>query len=224
MTIKKFESKNELENTLVTAIVSEISAAIEAHGDARILVSGGGTPLPLYRLLSAANVEWSKVKIGLVDERFVPRESEFNNGSQIQCAFSHAAAKSASFIGMVENADDLNENMKLVNENYQLFLDRTDFTLLGMGEDGHTASLFPNDPASEEILMSVVLGVFPTKAPNYPFQRITCSKQMLLNSTALVLFIVGEKKLEILNNSSTAHLPISSFLENVSNLDVYYAK
>jgi 6-phosphogluconolactonase len=224
MTIKKFDSKNELENTLVTAIVSEISAAIEAHGDARILVSGGGTPLPLYRLLSAANVEWSKVKIGLVDERFVPLESEFNNGSQIHQAFSHTAAKSAKFIGMVENADDLNENMKLVNENYQLFLDRTDFTLLGMGEDGHTASLFPNDPASEEILMSDVLGVLPTKAPNYPFQRITCSKQMLLNSTALVLFIVGERKLEILNNYSTAHLPISSFLENVSNLEVYYAR
>lgn len=224
MTIKKFDSKNELENTLVTEIVSEISAAIEAHGDARILVSGGGTPLPLYRLLSAANVEWSKVKIGLVDERFVPLESEFNNGSQIHQAFSHAAAKSASFIGMVENADDLNENMKLVNENYQLFLDRTDFTLLGMGEDGHTASLFPDDPASEEILMSDVLGVFPTKAPNYPFQRITCSKQMLLNSTTLVLFIVGDRKLEILNNSSTAHLPISSFLENVPNLEVYYTR
>jgi 6-phosphogluconolactonase len=114
--------------------------------------------------------------------------------------------------------------MKLVNENYQLFLDRTDFTLLGMGEDGHTASLFPNDPASEEILMSDVLGVLPTKAPNYPFQRITCSKQMLLNSTALVLFIVGERKLEILNNSTKAHLPISSFLENVPNLEVYYTK
>ena len=160
----------------------------------------------------------------IVKEAFVPMESEFNNGSQIQHAFSQAAAKSASFIGMVENADDLIENMKLVNENYQLFLDRTDFTLLGMGEDGHTASLFPNDPASAVILESDSLGIFPTKAPNYPFQRITCSKQMLLNSTALVLFIVGEKKLEILNNSSTAHLPISSFLENVPNLEVYYAK
>jgi 6-phosphogluconolactonase len=224
MTIKKFESKIELENTLVAAIVSEISAAIELYGDARILVSGGVTPLSLYRLLSTANVEWSKVKIGLVDERFVPLESEFNNGSQIQQAFFHAAAKSATLIGMVQNADDLIENMKLVNENYQLFLDRTDFTLLGMGEDGHTASLFPNDPASEAILVSDSLGIFPTKAPNYPFQRITCSKQMLLNSTSLVLFIVGEKKLEILNNSSTAHLPISSFLENVPNLEVYYTK
>jgi 6-phosphogluconolactonase len=224
MTIKKFESKIELENTLVAAIVSEISAAIELYGDARILVSGGGTPLPLYRLLSTANVEWSKVKIGLVDERFVPMESEFNNASQIQQAFFHPAARLATFIGMVQNADDLNENMKLVNENYQLFLDRTDFTLLGMGEDGHTASLFPNDPESAAILESDSLGIFTTKAPNYPFQRITCSKQTLLNSTSLVVFIVGEKKLEILNNSSTAHLPISSFLENVPNLEVYYAK
>jgi 6-phosphogluconolactonase len=224
MTIKKFDSKNELEITLVAAIVSEISAAIELYGDARILVSGGGTPLPLYRLLSAANVEWSKVKIGLVDERFVPLESEFNNGSQIQQAFFHATAKSATFIGMVQNSADLSENMELVNENYQLFLDRTDFTLLGMGEDGHTASLFPNDPESEAILMSDALGIFPTKAPNYPFQRITCSKQTLLNSAALVLFIVGEKKLEILNNSTTTHLPISSFLENVPNLEVYYTK
>jgi 6-phosphogluconolactonase len=224
MTTKKFDSKNELENTLVTAIVSEISAAIELYGDARILVSGGGTPLPLYRLLSAANVEWSKVKIGLVDERFVPLESEFNNGSQIQQAFSHAAAKSATFIGMVQNPDDLEENMKIVNENYQLFFDRTDFTLLGMGEDGHTASLFPNDPESEKILVSDTLGIFATNAPNYPFQRITCSKQTLLNSTAIVLFIVGERKLEILNNSTKAHLPISSFLENVPNLEVYYTK
>ncbi len=224
MTIKKFDSKIELEITLVAAIVSEISAAIELHGDARILVSGGGTPLPLYRLLSAANVEWSKVKIGLVDERFVPMESEFNNGSQIQQAFSNAAAKYATFIGMVQNSDDLVGNVELVNKNYKLFFDRTDFTLLGMGEDGHTASLFPNDPESEAILVSDTLGIFSTKAPNYPFQRITCSKQMLLNSTALVLFIVGEKKLEKLNNSTTAHLPISSFLENVPNLEVYYAK
>ena len=79
MNIKNFENINTLESTLVKKISLCVSDAIKKYGDARILLSGGSTPINLYSLLSKENVDWGKVKIGLVDERFVDQKSEYSN-------------------------------------------------------------------------------------------------------------------------------------------------
>jgi len=224
MEIKKFENKKNLENTLLLKISSCISDAIKKYGDARFLLSGGSTPMNLYSLLSEETIEWEKVKIGLVDERFVPKDNLFNNETQIKNNLLKNSAKFATIFGMVYNYENEMLNLKMVNQQYKTFFERIDFTILGMGEDGHTASLFPGDKESEELMNTSNMGIFSTKSPSFPYNRITCSKELIANSNYIALFINGETKFNVLKNSIETQVPISYFVKNSKNMEIYYSK
>ena len=224
MEIKTFENKKNLENTLLLKISTCISDAIKKYGDARFLLSGGSTPMNLYSLLSEETIEWEKVKIGLVDERFVPIENLFNNETQIKNNLLKNSAKFATIFGMVYNYENEILNLKMVNQQYKTFFERIDFTILGMGEDGHTASLFPGDKESEELMNTSNIGIFSTKSPSFPYNRITCSKELIANSNYIALFINGETKFNVLKNSIETQVPISYFVKNSKNMEIYYSK
>lgn len=224
MEIKTFENKKNLESSLLLKISTCISDAIKKYGDARFLLSGGSTPMNLYSLLSEETVEWEKVKIGLVDERFVPKENLFNNETQIKNNLLKNSAKFATIFGMVYNYENEMLNLKMVNQQYKTFFERIDFTILGMGEDGHTASLFPGDKESEELMNTSNIGIFSTKSPSFPYNRITCSKELIANSNYIALFINGETKFNVLKNSIETQVPISYFVKNSKNMEIYYSK
>lgn len=224
MEIKTFENKKNLENTLLLKISTCISDAIKKYGDARFLLSGGSTPMNLYSLLSEETIEWEKVKIGLVDERFVPIENLFNNETQIKNNLLKNSAKFATIFGMVYNYENEILNLKMVNQQYKIFFERIDFTILGMGEDGHTASLFPGDKESEELMNTSNIGIFSTKSPSFPYNRITCSKELIAKSNYIALFINGETKFNVLKNSIETQVPISYFVKNSKNMEIYYSK
>ena len=224
MEIKKFENKKILESSLLLKISTCISDAIKKYGDARFLLSGGSTPMNLYSLLSEETIEWEKVKIGLVDERFVPIENLFNNETQIKNNLLKNSAKFATIFGMVYNYENEILNLKMVNQQYKIFFERIDFTILGMGEDGHTASLFPGDKESEELMNTSNIGIFSTKSPSFPYNRITCSKELIAKSNYIALFINGETKFNVLKNSIETQVPISYFVKNSKNMEIYYSK
>ncbi len=224
MEIKTFENKKNLESSLLLKISTCISDAIKKYGDARFLLSGGSTPMNLYSLLSEETIEWEKVKIGLVDERFVPKENLFNNETQIKNNLLKNSAKFATIFGMVYNYENEILNLKMVNQQYKIFFERIDFTILGMGEDGHTASLFPGDKESEELMNTSNIGIFSTKSPSFPYNRITCSKELIANSNYIALFINGETKFNVLKNSKETQVPISYFVKNSKNMEIYYSK
>ena len=163
MKIKNFENINILESSLVKKISLYISDAIKKYGDARILLSGGSTPINLYSSLSQENIDWGKVKIGLVDERFVDQKSKYSNETHIKNNLIKNSAKTAILSSMVCCIDDELLNLEMVRTNYSCFIERTDFTLLGMGNDGHTASIFPNDNESDKLMNSINIGVFTLK-------------------------------------------------------------
>ena len=224
MEIKTFENKKNLESSLLLKISICISDAIKKYGDARFLLSGGSTPMNLYSLLSEETIEWEKVKIGLVDERFVPIENLFNNETQIKNNLLKNSAKFATIFGMVYNYENEILNLKMVNQQYKTFFERIDFTILGMGEDGHTASLFPGDKESEELMNTSNIGIFSTKSPSFPYNRITCSKELIAKSNYIALFINGETKFNVLKNSIETQVPISYFVKNSKNMEIYYSK
>ncbi len=224
MEIKTFENKKNLESSLLLKISICISDAIKKYGDARFLLSGGSTPMNLYSLLSEETIEWEKVKIGLVDERFVPKENLFNNETQIKNNLLKNSAKFATIFGMVYNYENEILNLKMVNQQYKTFFERIDFTILGMGEDGHTASLFPGDKESEELMNTSNIGIFSTKSPSFPYNRITCSKELIAKSNYIALFINGETKFNVLKNSIETQVPISYFVKNSKNMEIYYSK
>ena len=224
MKIKQFKSIEQLENSLVRDIVKIITDSIENYGDARILLSGGSTPINLYSTLSLQNINWSKVKIGLVDERFVNNDSEFSNEKLIRKNLLQNYAKEALFFEMVYSTDNEKLNLELVNDKYSSFMKRLDLTILGMGSDGHTASIFPNDLESERIMNTKNIGIYSTKAPEFPFNRITCSKEIIGNSNDIFLFFTGKTKFNIFKNSTKTNVPISYFIKEYENMETYYTE
>ncbi len=222
MILKRFNNKPDLEKDLVSRIQLILKSAILKYGDARILLSGGSTPEFIYEALSQLPIDWSKVIVGLVDERFVHQESEFSNARMIANCFENASG--FALIPMVTRLNDGIENLKEVNNTYKIFQERIDYCLLGMGEDGHTASLFPGDEASEKSLCGNEIDIIQTMAPMAPEERISCSKEMLTRAQFVDLLILGEKKLKIFQNAKDNHLPIATIMNQTTNGVTYFSE
>jgi 6-phosphogluconolactonase len=212
--VNTFENISTLEDNLAAEITTKLAEEIAKNGAATLLISGGSTPIGLYKKMSTFTIDWSKVTIGLVDERFVENTSDFSNEklAKNNLMIHHAAV--AKFFPMVVNVNDVEDNTARVNEQYSIFKNPT-VVVLGMGGDGHTASLFPSDVKSEENVASNTFSynVIQTFAPAEPKIRITCSKQLLLSGKHIYLMITGKEKLSILETAAEKQLPISYFTD-----------
>jgi 6-phosphogluconolactonase len=215
-----FETKHELEQQLTHDIAAHLTAAIAERGKATLLLSGGSTPGGVYRLLSHVELDWSKVVVGLVDERFVGPDSEFSNHLLLQNTLLQNKAQVAQFVPMVSNLNDYQKNLQEIEVAYRIFTE-PDVALLGMGPDGHTASIFPNDPASEAASIETKQLIFNTNAPAHPTQRITCSAALLFSSRNLLLMLTGAQKLDVYEHAAQAKLPIASFQKHIDQ--IYYS-
>ncbi len=125
--------------------------------------------------------------------------------------------------GMVYDINSESENLKRVKEAYKPFIDnKSTISILGMGDDGHTASLFPNDKSSEDDLAgNAEANILNTIAPVFPNKRISCNKNLILNSSSLYLMFTGESKLAVYMHSENEKLPISFFKHKIQT---YYSK
>jgi 6-phosphogluconolactonase len=216
-----FDSKTELEIALAKIIEAYLNEAQQQRGSATLLLSGGSTPGGVYRLLSNTNLNWSNIKVGLVDERFVGPESEFSNFTLLSQTLLQNRAAKAELIPMVFDTADYQKNLEKVEHAYRIFTE-PDVCLLGMGPDGHTASIFPNDAASQKALISNSAVAFNTNAPAHPTQRITCSAELLKNSKHLFLMLTGKQKLEVFEQAETLQLPIAAFKHSLQ--ETYYTE
>lgn len=216
--MKTFDSKASLIEALGSEMVDIINKAIEQKGVAKILLSGGSTPKDLYLWLSKQKLDFSKIKVGLVDERYVPLESPYSNEALIAATLYHNTT-STGLIGMVADSENPEQNLKLVDAQYSTFKN-ADIVLLGMGDDGHTASIFPNDSASTAALLEKNAGICYTKAPSIPENRITCNKVLLDSALHTFLMLTGSSKLLKFKTAKEEKTPISFF--QGTTLQVYY--
>lgn len=209
ITIKKYTEKSKFINDVSELINYSAILAKKEFGNFHVLLSGGSTPGPIYKELNKRKEFAESTKIALVDERFVPNYSEFSNEKLVRECFTNSEYSSIS--GMVYDTNDQKNNLKLVEEKYKPFIERLDLIVLGMGKDGHFASIFPNDKLS---IMSINKDdyFFSTKAPSYPVDRISCSLNLLMKSTKIILLITGKEKLEILSDTKQ-DLPIHKLLK-----------
>ena len=215
-----FESKALLEVELASQIAGILRSEISEKGMATLLLSGGSTPKNLYQKLSEIDLDWSKVHAGLVDERFVPQDSPYSNETLIRESLLQNLATTATMHPMVINAADYAENLTLATKENGVF-ENPDVIVLGMGDDGHTASLFPNDSSSEDATHSNDL-LANTNAPNEPTQRITFCGQILMKGNHNFLMITGARKLNVLKESKERNYPIHHFIPFLEG--IYYTE
>lgn len=222
MKFHKFENIEELQIALKKLIVLMINEAIAKYDSAHILLSGGSTPAALYKMLGEEDLDWDKTVIGLVDERFVAPTSYQSNERLLRSAFNGSGVR---IIPMVNDIESYENNLLLATKDYSIFEDRIDVCLLGMGTDGHTASLFPDDESSDQALALNYPNILAnTNAPVEPIKRISASRKLIVSSQNLLLMITGERKHEVFTEALKNDLPISRFVENGTDLTVYYAE
>ncbi|POZ63046.1 6-phosphogluconolactonase [Chromobacterium alticapitis] len=219
----EFPEAKQLTDALANSIASRLSAAIASKGSAVLAVSGGKSPIPLFQLLSEMAIDWTRVTVTLVDERFVAPDHPDSNAGLVRQHLLQNRAAPARFLPLVREAKDIDAEVAAGNRDFLA----PDVAILGMGEDGHTASLFPGAPELAAGLDPAnalpILAVTPQTAPH---RRVSMSYAALLRSGNLILSIQGAKKREVLDAARRAvsdALPISHFLaQDKAPLDVYW--
>ena len=199
-------TKAELTQALAQDIAQRLTAALEARGVAVLGVSGGQSPVGLFHALRVLPIAWAQVRITLADERCVPFTHADSNAHLVNTHLLQAHAREACFVPMISpSAEPLPALPELVHTASEAVLaaGTADVMVLGMGADGHTASLFPNapnladmlDPVNTQVCAGVALAQPPANAP-YP--RITQTLAYLLRARHIVLPLSGADKLHTL--------------------------
>jgi 6-phosphogluconolactonase len=213
-----FASREEALSSLALRITELIIKAQESKGIAKVLLSGGGTPMPVYEKLSDSSLDFSMIEFGLVDDRFVPVQDPASNEGVIRNIFKNQA--DFSLEPMVQNPQDYAQSIAQCHQTYLKFI-HGDIILLGMGGDGHFASLFPNDKPSTDGLLSKECGCLGTNAPSHPTKRISTNLAFIESIEHRILLITGKDKLDKLKASSTEGTPISYIVDKLT--EIYYA-
>jgi 6-phosphogluconolactonase len=217
-------SAAELNVRLAQDIAQRLAAAIQARGFAVLSVSGGKSPVALFEALCVIDIDWSRVRITLVDERCVPRSHPDSNALLVQTHLLQDLAAKAQLVFMVANTAEHLDTPATLAKAASLALSAAgvaDVLVLGMGADGHTASLFPDAPNLTDALdlrntQTCVAIELAHPPANAPYARITQTLAQILSARHIVLPLSGTYKLNTLQlawKQATPALPISCVLQ-----------
>ncbi|KAA0910552.1 6-phosphogluconolactonase [Pusillimonas sp. ANT_WB101] len=205
----EFASASDYINALARYVANSLEADIEKTGRAGLAVSGGKSPIPLFEALSTIDLPWPAVDIMLVDERFVPVDDPDSNENLVQLHLLRDKAANARFYGLVTSTN-LAECVNLANSQRH---ENITLAILGMGDDGHTASLFPEAPQLHEGLApDTTQRYLHVTPPSAPHERISMTLPAILSAQKIVIAINGPVKRQVLEKASikpTPALPIS---------------
>jgi len=191
----KFSDVDTVSRALAGQVAANLKAAIAARGLASLVVSGGRTPIRLFELLRTESVDWSCVHVALADERWVNPTDPASNEKLVRDFLLQGPAAAAKFIGL-KNAQ-MTPDMGAVSawETFARVPRPFDAVVLGMGDDGHTASLFPGSPNLPRALNeAAVAGCVGMWAPTPPQPRLSLNVSALLDARRVVVLISGDVK------------------------------
>lgn len=212
-----FATPTQAAQALSDAVAAALAAALQMRGRASLVVSGGRSPIELFHRLQAAPLDWSQVWITLADERWVPSSDPDSNAALVSQHLLQGSAAVARFVPLWNAAPTpahaLTDRTAALAELPRPF----DAVVLGMGEDGHTASLFPCaggveaalDPQGSALLAAI-------NPPAAPHQRLSLTAAALLDSRHIHLPLVGATKRSVyaqaLTDCDPLHLPVATVL------------
>lgn len=228
--LRSFEDRAGLARRLADDVAAALRAGIAARGTASLAVSGGATPKLFFHALAAADLDWSKVTVTLVDERIVPPDHARSNQKLVEEHLRTGKAAAAGFVPLWSEGSDDPEVLADWAERAVDAIDRPfDAVILGMGLDGHTASFFPGgNPLAEAIDPATTVSVVAINAAGAGEPRLTLTLPLIVEARFLALHIEGEDKRRVLASAlepgPPGELPIRAVICNAPRpLAVYWA-
>ncbi len=217
-----FAGSGELDRALAEHLGKRLQTDMERHGHASLAVSGGSTPIGMFRKLSSCELDWSRVWLTLVDERRVATDSPASNERMLRENLLQNRAAAARFISLADNGADgvaaLGRALDAIPRPFSA-------VVLGMGGDGHTASWFPGaanlpallDPANP----ADVAETMPVTAPH---ERLTLTLAAVLKSREILIHITGEDKKTLLESARAEQHPVAAILQQtVTPASIWWA-
>jgi 6-phosphogluconolactonase len=228
MQLQSFGDTSALNIDFAGRLVHILQQAIEHRGEAYLVVSGGNTPKALFNTLSQAALAWNKVTVLLADDRWLDATQPDSNERLVKASLLQNNASAARFVSLYADTasafDGVTEVLARISE-----LPTFDAVILGMGEDGHTASLFPCSKQLQSGLADDAAAVLAVEPQTAPYQRMSLSLPRLLNSRHIFLHLVGANKLAVLQRAMAEQdvltMPIRAFLHHpVAQVTVMYSE
>lgn len=210
-----FSSQDEVNQAAISRILQAADEAIKQQGSFYIVLAGGSTPKAVYQLLSQQQADWSKWHVFHNDDRCLPTDHDERNSKMAREAWLNHVAIPADQIhdipaelGNVEGAKAYAETLKGLRE--------FDLVILGLGEDGHTASLFPSQTVDNS---ADAVPVF--NAPKPPADRITISQARLNNTKEVMFLVTGANKQDAVNQWRNGESIPATLITGHNGADIY---
>jgi 6-phosphogluconolactonase len=224
-----YDSLDEMADAVAGDVGFIVESALDARGSCLLALPGGRTPKPIFAKLAEASLPWKKVTIIPTDDRLVPMDDEQSNVRALAQAFLRAGAR------VVPIATEIPDHKLAGNSADARLQDLPwppDLVWLGMGEDGHVASIFAG-PDLQDALDAPkarrAVGVMPDPMPaDAPVPRVTLTRASILAARTLLITITGAEKRELLEGAiadgQSSKLPIGRVLAEAEQpIDIHWA-
>jgi 6-phosphogluconolactonase len=210
-----FADRSLQAEALADCVAEKLDAAMRERGEARLIVPGGSTPVAFFESLSQRDLAWWRVHVSLTDDRQVPSDHPASNELLVREHLLQGKATKIIFDALETGAQAV-----------------ADVLVIGMGEDGHMASLFPGAPELDEALDSAhdsrIVHIVPDPLPPHaPFPRISMTLTAMLTVRMIFVLISGRTKLAVYEQAMTARptdMPVAALLQQSTvPITVYWA-
>jgi 6-phosphogluconolactonase len=227
MQFKTFETREAASVAAAEAIAALLERRLDAHEKASLVVSGGTTPSRCFAELADLELDWDNVHVVLSDERWVPADSDDSNEKLVRETLLTGRAAGAALLPVYREDTDPATRSEEIDQAIRLLPFPFACALLGMGEDGHFASLFPDagnleaglDPDNTTLCL-------PVSTAASPHPRISLTLSALSRSDEIILLIFGAAKRAVLESAASlqSELPVARLLlQKRAPVKVYWA-
>ncbi len=213
-----FDQAPDVAKAAADTIEAHARQSIQQRGEFKLVLAGGTTPLSCYQLLAERDLEWNKWKLFYGDERCLPlHDPERNHQMVVNTGLTDSVAQHYIIPAEKDAARAAASYQNIIIDQLPF-----DLVLLGMGEDGHTASLFPGHPWVDLAPQQLVVDV--ENSPKPPSLRVSLTQYALQNCQQMLILVTGESKREAVGLWQSGHdLPVAR-IANVEQAMVYIEK
>jgi 6-phosphogluconolactonase len=222
-----FPTADALAVSFAQTISRRLREAIDVRGSALLAVSGGTTPRHFFQVLSKQQLDWRRVIITLVDERFVELTSPRSNQGLVEQFLLQGPAEAARFVPLYRQASDAADAIRESEEELEKMRWPLDVAVLGMGTDGHTASFFPDAPNLRDLIDPERDGILRmVLAPSAGETRMSLSLRRIISARYIALHIEGAPKRAVLETALRPgnRLPVSAVFDHCRQpVEIFWA-